>query len=996
MEAAIIADRQRKVTDIHQLLNPQNQSLSLHRGHHSQNPGQVHHGASVANHGHRAQQNHGDQLYPGQYQGSSSYNLAPVNWDKRSLQTSPMNVVNGVYGQQATSNQATNTGYMMGDWNQQHMFNGAVSGQYPPNNYNPEPMYRDHSTSSTSDAYHGQHQLGERASMRVVEKRSQQQRQASQPEYRNWGPEYPSHDVVNNNGYSTSTPSSSTYQPQDDESSATTSHYASQSRKRMTPPATDPEVQPKPKKSRKKSADETASRSSSASTNSKRGYTQKKRNETAQIVAQNATFMPTLPYAQLPSGKGKEKAAERMHIVSTNSGVPVAKLTPELQVGRCMAARYKAEEFPRCVSCTRRWAGDTCRFQGIRFFLRDAESRIVGVSFVNNQKAEKKSMEFPTSWNVPLTMENIRRTKSVTARALLPVLVNERKHVQATEIIYRPRESDVRATCDTCMTSLFCSSWMCRVCGREACSDCYEQLKELTGDIPNATPEDMQRQKMLKDRHAHSSPFFLTCTKRNEHRAAEFTPVSRFCLAELEEAISMMKDIISEEDSRDGGSTPELEGVGSGASSASGSSGVRTPTETTVLLPVGNHSHKQASGGYGHQQHLPPQISPARIYPPMGTGIRHGDSNGHHSYPHEYQDQHEIYENNNPNGRPDTTPFHPIRRFKDHELKYDVFQNVWRQGEPLLVEGLLSKFSIQWTPEYFIQTHGDQSCIIVECQTNMNRKVSVGEFFSWFGRHDSSVAENKEIWKLKDWPPSTDFKTTFPELYEDFSKAVPVPNYVRRDGTLNISSHFPTNAIAPDLGPKMYNAMGSSCDIGSMGSTRLHMDMADAVNIMTFSARTKEGYEGCAAWDLFRAEDSDKIRAFLKRKAKENGGGFAGQNAGSNQYMDPIHGQQVYLDEVLRKELWEQERVKSYRVYQRPGEAIFIPAGCAHQVCNLSDCIKVAIDFVSPENIVRCEKLTKEFREQNQGKAWKEDVLQLRTMMWFAWLSCCHEEEKRK
>ena len=50
--------------------------------------------------------------------------------------------------------------------------------------------------------------------------------------------------------------------------------------------------------------------------------------------------------------------------------------------------------------------------------------------------------------------------------------------------------------------------------------------------------------------------------------------------------------------------------------------------------------------------------------------------------------------------------------------------------------------------------------------------------------------------------------------------------------------------------------------------------------------------------------------------------------------------------------------------------------------------MKIAIDFVSPENIERCEALTKEFREQNQSMQWKEDVLQLRTMMWFAWLSC--------
>ena len=63
-------------------------------------------------------------------------------------------------------------------------------------------------------------------------------------------------------------------------------------------------------------------------------------------------------------------------------------------------------------------------------------------------------------------------------------------------------------------------------------------------------------------------------------------------------------------------------------------------------------------------------------------------------------------------------------------------------------------------------------------------------------------------------------------------------------------------------------------------------------------------------------------------------------------------------------------------------------------MCNLADCIKVACDFVSPENITRCEVLTKEFREQNQSMAWKEDVLQLRTLMWFAWLSCTRQEKE--
>lgn len=53
---------------------------------------------------------------------------------------------------------------------------------------------------------------------------------------------------------------------------------------------------------------------------------------------------------------------------------------------------------------------------------------------------------------------------------------------------------------------------------------------------------------------------------------------------------------------------------------------------------------------------------------------------------------------------------------------------------------------------------------------------------------------------MQDWPPTTDFKTAFPELFADFSQAVPVPDYTRRDGILNIASHFATNRVAPDIG----------------------------------------------------------------------------------------------------------------------------------------------------------------------------------------------------
>jgi len=55
-------------------------------------------------------------------------------------------------------------------------------------------------------------------------------------------------------------------------------------------------------------------------------------------------------------------------------------------------------------------------------------------------------------------------------------------------------------------------------------------------------------------------------------------------------------------------------------------------------------------------------------------------------------------------------------------------------------------------------------------------------------------------------------------------------------------------------------------------------------------------------------------------------------------------------------------------------------------VCNLTACIKVAVDFVSPFCVKRCGDLLQETRRLAKVKGGKtEDVLQLRAMMLYAW-----------
>ncbi|KAJ2326439.1 hypothetical protein IWW51_002274, partial [Coemansia sp. RSA 2702] len=66
-----------------------------------------------------------------------------------------------------------------------------------------------------------------------------------------------------------------------------------------------------------------------------------------------------------------------------------------------------------------------------------------------------------------------------------------------------------------------------------------------------------------------------------------------------------------------------------------------------------------------------------------------------------------------------------------------------------------------------------------------------------------------------------------------------------------------------------------------------------------------------------------------------------------------------------------------------PGDAVFVPAGCAHQVCNYASAVKIAMDFVSPERVEHCRRLTGEFRKLDSKHPRGQDLLQLNSILWW-------------
>ncbi|MEE6479972.1 hypothetical protein FKM82_012424 [Ascaphus truei] len=335
---------------------------------------------------------------------------------------------------------------------------------------------------------------------------------------------------------------------------------------------------------------------------------------------------------------------------------------------------------------------------------------------------------------------------------------------------------------------------------------------------------------------------------------------------------------------------------------------------------------------------------------------------------------------------------------------WKIFRECWKQGQPVLVSGVQKKLKSElWKPEAFSREFGDQDVDLVNCRNcAIISDVKVRDFWDGFEVIEKRLRSDDGypmVLKLKDWPPGEDFRDMMFSRFEDLMENLPLPEYTKRDGRLNLASRLPSYFVRPDLGPKMYNAYGLiTAEDRRVGTTNLHLDVSDAVNVMVYvgipvgedahdeevlrtieegdadevtKKRIHEGKEKSGAlWHIYAAKDAEKIRELLRKVGDEQGQ----ENPPDH---DPIHDQSWYLDQALRKRLYDEYGVQGWAIVQFLGDAVFIPAGAPHQVHNLYSCIKVAEDFVSPEHVKHCFRLTQEFRHLSNTHTNHEDKLQV-------------------
>ncbi|KAI3680500.1 hypothetical protein L6452_35271 [Arctium lappa] len=332
----------------------------------------------------------------------------------------------------------------------------------------------------------------------------------------------------------------------------------------------------------------------------------------------------------------------------------------------------------------------------------------------------------------------------------------------------------------------------------------------------------------------------------------------------------------------------------------------------------------------------------------------------------------------------------------------------------------------------------------IDCLAGCEVEISTRKFFKGYTEGRQYLNSWPEMLKLKDWPPSDKFEDLLPRHCDEFISALPFREYTDpRMGFLNLAVKLPPDVLKPDLGPKTYIAYGMAQELGRGDSvTKLHCDMSDAVNILThttkisisneqqlaieklkrrhriqderengnlvrggnvFNGRKEESISsmerirsergvssydlppredmeetGGALWDIFRREDVPMLEEYLSKHSKEFRHTYG---CPVNRVYHPIHDQAFYLTLEHKRKLKEEYGVEPWTFEQRVGEAVFIPAGCPHQVRNLKSCTKVAVDFVSPENVHECIRLTHEFRKLPSGHKAKEDKLEIKKMV---------------
>ncbi|XP_029459694.1 lysine-specific demethylase hairless isoform X2 [Rhinatrema bivittatum] len=690
-----------------------------------------------------------------------------------------------------------------------------------------------------------------------------------------------------------------------------------------------------------------------------------------------------------------EKPQEKQGATSLQS-VPCSALPNDIErCCRCEAGSRGREDFPAEI---------LCRFLHFRRLVLGHTGQLKVDGFPTLDEADSDSLKEMKPREGSQSPSPARYLLSTLGDSFCEIVRRDLELVLGTEgggaIAWR-RDRPSLHICDICRTGFFNTHWSCSRCGIQLCFQCYQLKKEQLGQdlredevpalrcvhgqqhrscslVPTQFISTNALANLWKTLHEVQAKFaiqarcscgqdnladtLLMGNKLTKEKEVQINPDAAFPAADSEEP---SKCPATTEDSTESQQQSPVAGEPQGSVQASTLCDLLT--HTAVKLCLGRSRVRMAFAPVSPSLHMDERISSILdniIAQVVERKIQ------------EKQWEEEGMRTPSPPESVSSYPPSPqggVLWLHDPSLNsnYRRFQEHWRRSQPVLVSGLerTMKRSL-WGPESLSREFGEQEAVArSNCCTP--KKMNSKEFWDRFtGRSDAVDVENcrrnRLIWEYNLGKQKSSWT-------ENLSSSLPLPEYCRNDGMLNLASYLPAEESRPWLGPRICAAYGEKADDRNIGTKPLTAQAADFLNILVYVETSPlcdrhsiqqeilqrveaDGMDGAlkerlwesksrpgALWHIFQAEDSKCIQSFLQKLN-------ANQSQHNGPQPDPSCHAACYLDPSLRKRLREDFGVKSQALLQFLGDAVLIPAGCPYQVQCFSSTISVTQGFLSPEN----------------------------------------------
>lgn len=295
-----------------------------------------------------------------------------------------------------------------------------------------------------------------------------------------------------------------------------------------------------------------------------------------------------------------------------------------------------------------------------------------------------------------------------------------------------------------------------------------------------------------------------------------------------------------------------------------------------------------------------------------------------------------------------------------HATSYELFQQHWRQGQPVLVSGLQQRLDGGlWGPESFRPPGGGQQEVeVTELRGQKRLRMGSARFWDGFTASAARPTPQPGVGELLKLECSIADAQQCRAAH--LSSAVPLPEYCAPRGRLNLTAHLHGQPGRRRLQPRLCASYGIPPQDDTVGTKPLSVEAADSISIAVHAALgaplqrdTEDVAEalterlqvaGCrpaALWHVFRPEDAACLRDFLQTLRPGDAGDAALQLPAP------------YLHAQLRRRLREERGVSGYALLQCAGDAVLLPAGAPYQVRSLTATISVEQRFLSPESAAR-------------------------------------------